>query len=94
MRKYNDSCAAMSGSFNPFIVTADGVLAPQAGKLAVQHLAMRLTERTHSFVNTSYAVCHSARCQLGAPGAKENCPRPISFAEGPAVMPSWLYRDF
>jgi hypothetical protein len=30
IRKYNDSCAAMGGSFAPFVISADGVLAPQA----------------------------------------------------------------
>jgi hypothetical protein len=27
IRKYNDSCAAMGGSFTPFVISADGVLA-------------------------------------------------------------------
>jgi hypothetical protein len=33
IRKYNDSCAAMGGSFSPFVISANGVLAPQAWKV-------------------------------------------------------------
>jgi hypothetical protein len=33
IRKYNESCAAMGGSFTPFVISADSVLAPQAWKV-------------------------------------------------------------
>jgi len=104
LRKYKDACAAMGGSFTPFVVTADGVLAPQADKLVTQ-LAQRLCERPNSLVNASYsetlnwlhtrlqfAIVRAASLVLRAP--KKNYPRPISFEEGRAVMPSWLYRDY
>jgi hypothetical protein len=32
IRKYNDSCAVMGGSFTPFVISADGVLAPSGHK--------------------------------------------------------------
>jgi hypothetical protein len=47
VRKYNDSCAAMGGSFTPFVISADGVLAPQAWKV-IQTLAAQLTEKRNS----------------------------------------------
>jgi hypothetical protein len=89
MRKYKDACAAMGGSFTPFVVTADGVLAPQADKLVTQELAQRLCERPNSFVNASLlegdlelarphaiAVCHCASCQVGAEGTEKELPPP------------------
>jgi hypothetical protein len=50
--KYNDSCGAMAGSFTPFVISADGVLAPQAWKV-IQTLAAQLTEKRNSLCNAS-----------------------------------------
>jgi hypothetical protein len=104
IRKYNDSCAAMGGCFTPFVISADGVLAPQAWKV-IQTLAAQLTEKHNSLCNASlgetinwlrlrlqFASVRAASLALRAP--KKNYPLPISFAEGRAIMPRWLYRDF
>jgi hypothetical protein len=104
IRKYNDACESKGGSFTPFVMSADGVLAPQATKF-LETLATRLTEKQKSLCNASYgetinwlrlrlqfASVRAASLVLRAP--KTNYPRPISFAEGRSVMPPWLYRDF
>jgi hypothetical protein len=83
--KYNDSCAAMGGSFTPFVISTDGVFAPQAWKV-IQTLATQLTEKQNSLCNASFGgTINWLRLRL---------PCPISFAEGRAIMPRWLYRDF
>jgi hypothetical protein len=53
IRKHNDSCAAMGGSFTPFVISADSVLAPQAWKV-IQTLATQLTEKYNSLCNASF----------------------------------------
>jgi hypothetical protein len=53
IRKCNDSCAAMGGSFTPFVISADGVLAPQAWKV-IRTLATQLTEKHNSLCNASF----------------------------------------
>jgi hypothetical protein len=108
IRKYHDACESKGGSFTPFVMSADGLLAPQATKF-LETLAMRLTEKQNSLCNASYGetinwlrlrLQFASGCScfffaslvLRAP--KTNYPRPISFAEGRSVMPPWLYRDF
>jgi hypothetical protein len=101
IRKYHDACESQGGSFTPFIMSADGVLAPKF----LETLATRLTEKQNSLCNASYgetinwlrlrlqfASVRAASLVLRPP--KTNYPRPISFAEGRSVMPPWLYRDF
>jgi hypothetical protein len=42
MSKYHEACESKGGSFTPFVMSADGVLAPQATKF-LETLAKRLT---------------------------------------------------
>jgi hypothetical protein len=104
IRKYHGACESQGGSFTPFVMSADGVLALQATKF-LETLATRLTEKQNSLCNASYgetinwlrlrlqfASVRAASLVLRAP--KTNYPRPMSFAEGRSVMPPWLYRDF
>jgi hypothetical protein len=44
MCKYHDACESQGGSFTPFVMSADGVLALQATKF-LETLATRLTEK-------------------------------------------------
>jgi hypothetical protein len=53
IRKYHDACESKGGSFTPFVMSADGVLAPQATKF-LETLATRLTEKQNSLCNASY----------------------------------------
>jgi hypothetical protein len=59
IRKYNDSCAAMGGSFTPFVTSADGVLAPQAWQV-IQTLAAQLRSTTRC------AMLHLERRSVGS----------------------------
>ena len=108
IRKYNDSCAAMGGCFTPFVISADGVLAPQAWKV-IKTLAAQLTEKNNSLCNASLGeTINWLRLRLQFASV-----RAVSLdyvhrkritlvllscrlrRERRAIMPrSWLYRDF
>jgi hypothetical protein len=53
IRKYHDACESKGGSFTPFVMSADGVLAPQATKF-LETLAKRLTEKQNPLCNASH----------------------------------------
>jgi hypothetical protein len=53
IRKYHDACESKGGYFTPLVMSADGVLAPQATKF-LETLAKRLTEKQNSLCNASY----------------------------------------
>jgi hypothetical protein len=53
VRKYHEACESKGGFFTPFVMSADGVLAPQATKF-LETLAERLTEKQNSLCNASY----------------------------------------
>jgi hypothetical protein len=54
LRNCHDACEAKGGSFTLFVMSADGVLSPQAWKF-LQTLATRLlTEKQNALCNASY----------------------------------------
>jgi hypothetical protein len=94
IRKYHDACeSSKGGSFTPFVMSADGVLAPQATKFLETLVATRgLTEKQNSLCNASYgetinwlrlrlqfASVRAASLLVLLRAPKTNYPRPIGI---------------
>ena len=91
INKYQASCAARRESFHPFVVSIDGMLAPQA-TLLLQRLASANADKTQysysqvmHYIKTRLSIALVKATHLCIRGSRK--PKPFGVRTGPLFVP-------